>query len=229
MTGILVLLLALYAGVEALRRPVAVRMHMASTGNNAPPMTARTFASYVIYKGKGAASIKAIPPSFSQLQGSQSRIVDKQGGLLFELALATSPREYDWQKKGTFLLDPTECAELISMDSKVGCEFYHDPNLNDHSRSGQISKRMQWKPSQDSKGMFLSLQITDKQEKSGNLAFSVPVTWAELEVLRSVCRYSIPHFLGFHEVWSNPPLGAMSQGEFPPPPPSAPSYYDYKS
>jgi len=185
-----------------------------------------TFASYVIYKGKGAASIKLIPPSFAPVAGgSGSLIVDKQGGMLLELASATSPREYDWQKKGTFLLDVTECGELVSMDPRVGCEFFHDPNLNDQSKSGQISKRMSWKPSQDGRGMFLSLVVNDKQQQgaAASTTFSVPVTWAELEVVRSVSRYAIPMFLGFGSVWNNPSLG---QGEFPPPPPSAPVYYD---
>ena len=185
-----------------------------------------TFASYVIYKGKGAASIKLIPPSFAPVTGgSGSLIVDKQGGMLLELASATSPREYDWQKKGTFLLDVTECGELVSMDPRVGCEFFHDPNLNDQSKSGQISKRMSWKPSQDGRGMFLSLVVNDKQQQgaAASTTFSVPVTWAELEVVRSVSRYAIPMFLGFGGVWNNPSLG---QGELPPPPPSAPVYYD---
>lgn len=208
--------------------PVSRSMWMSST-NSPGSSPGRTFAAYVIYKGKGAASVKAIPPSFVAVsQGSSSRIVDRQGGLLFELAASTQPREYDWQKKGTFLLDPTECAEIVSMDTRVGCDMFHDPNLNDQSRSGQVTKRMQWKPSQDGKGMFLSLQISDKNDKAAGASFSVPVTWAELEVLRSICRYSIPYFLGFHEVWSNPPLG-VSGGDFPPAPPSAPAYYDNKS
>lgn len=185
-----------------------------------------TFASYVIYKGKGAASIKLIPPSFKPVGGGlNSLIVDKQGGMLLELASATAPREYDWQKKGTFLLDVTECGELVSMDPRVGCEFFHDPNLSDQTKSGQISKRMSWKPSQDGRGMFLSLVINDKQQQgaAASSTFSVPVTWAELEVVRSVSRYAIPMFLGFGNVWNNPSLG---QGELPPPPPSAPIYYD---
>jgi len=152
--------------------------------------------------------------------------VDKQGGLLFELATSTSPREYDWQKKGTFLLDPTECGELVVMERAVGAEFFHDPNLSDQTRSGQISKRMTWKPSQDGRGMFLSLQVSDKQAPPNTPAayFSIPVTWAELEVLRSICRYSLPMMLGFHEIWSNPPLGAP--GDMPPPPAAAPLWVD---
>ena len=199
----------------------------------------RTFASYVIYKSKGAASVKLIPPSFVAVAGGSggSRIVDKQGGLLFELALSTSPREYDWQKKGTFLLDPTECGELIVMERGVGAEFFHDPGLADPSRSGQISKRMTWKPSQDGRGMFLSLQVTDKQQQqqkagpgpgagagAGTQSFSIPVTWAELEVVRSVCRYALPMMLGFHEVWANPPMGVP--GDLPPPPAAAPLWAD---
>ena len=50
--------------------------------------------------------------------------------------------------------------------------------------------------------------------------YSVPVTWAELEVIRSILTYSIPYYLGFDKVWSNPPLGTA--GDATPPNPEAP-------
>jgi hypothetical protein len=181
----------------------------------------RTFASYIIYKGKGAASLKSVPPSFKRLGDSNSRTVDRLGGLLFEIAPSTgNPREYDWQKKGTFLLDPTECGELISMERSVGCEFFHDPNMADSSKAGMVTKKMKWMPSNDGRGVFLSLQVTSKGQEAGSMNYSVPVTWAELEVIRSILTYSIPYYLGFDKVWSNPPLGTA--GDATPPNPEAP-------
>jgi hypothetical protein len=186
----------------------------------------RTFASYVVYKGKGAASIKSIPPVLIPVPNTNSRTVKSTGGLLFEIAPCVGTREYDWQKKATFLLDPTECGEIVSMDTKVGCDFFHDPFMSDPAKSGLITKRMAWKPSQDGRGMFLTLQVTEKgakQDGGAGAALSIPITWAELEVMRSILRYSIPYYLGFHEVWGNAGLGAQAEA---PPSPDGPSSWN---
>ena len=184
---------------------------------------ARTFASYVIYKGKGAASVKSIPPVFSQIPGTRSRNVKQQGGLLFEVAPCVGTREYDWTKKSTFLLDPTECGEIVSMEKQVGCDFFHDPFMSDPNKAGLITKKMSWKPSQDGRGMFLSLTVTEKGSKDNYSSISIPVTWAELEVMQSILRYSIPHYLGFHEVWNNGGLGMVADA---PPNPSGPTEWN---
>jgi Whirly transcription factor len=89
----------------------------------------RTFANYVIYKSKAAVSLKVIPPTF-QSSGTKSRTVSREGGLFFEFALAAGPKEYDWTKKGTFLLSAAECGELLLFDaSRPNLEFFHDPNM----------------------------------------------------------------------------------------------------
>lgn len=89
----------------------------------------RTFANYVIYKSKAAVSLKIIPPTF-QSSGSKSRTVSREGGLFFEFALAAGPKEYDWSKKGTFLLSAAECGELLLFDAnRPNLEFFHDPNM----------------------------------------------------------------------------------------------------
>jgi hypothetical protein len=89
----------------------------------------RTFANYVIYKSKAAVSLKVIPPTF-QSSGTKSRTVSREGGLFFEFALSAGPKEYDWMKKGTFLLSAAECGELLLFDaSRPNLEFFHDPNM----------------------------------------------------------------------------------------------------
>ena len=100
----------------------------------------RTFANYVIYKSKAAVALKVIPPTF-QLIG-KSRTVVREGGLLFEFALCSGPKEYDWLKKGTFLLAAAECGELMLLDpTKQGLEFFHDPNMGGEL-AGQITKKL---------------------------------------------------------------------------------------
>ena len=188
----------------------------------AEPM-GRTFASYVVYKGKGAASVKSVPPVLADVPGTNSRSVRQTGGLLFEIAPCVGTREYDWKRKGTFLLDPTECGEIVSMDTKVGCDFFHDPFMSDPTKSGVITKRMSWKPSQDGRGMFLTLQVSEKGSSEASTTISIPITWAELEVMRSILRYSIPYYLGFHKVWGGPGLGTVADA---PPAPEGPSQWN---
>jgi hypothetical protein len=73
--------------------------------------------------------------------------------------LGLGPREYDWTKKGTFLVDPTECGDLLSLDtSRPSVEFIHDPNAG-AEKAGQIMKKMKWAYSPDGKGLFVSLQV----------------------------------------------------------------------
>ena len=71
--------------------------------------------------------------------------------------------------------------------------------------------------------MFLSLTVTEKGSKDNYSSISIPVTWAELEVMQSILRYSIPHYLGFHEVWNNGGLGMAADA---PPNPSGPTEWN---
>lgn len=45
-------------------------------------------------------------------------------------------------------------------------------------------------------GIFLSVTMNDKVTNT-NGAVSIPVTWGELEVIRSIANYHIPLLLGF--------------------------------
>ena len=49
-----------------------------------------------------------------------------------------------------------------------------------------------------------SLYSIEKGSSDASTSISIPITWAELEVMRSILRYSIPYYLGFHEVWGGP-------------------------
>jgi hypothetical protein len=184
----------------------------------ADPM--RTFAAYVVYKGKAALSFKIIHPSYSKV-GPQSRTVNKEGGILLEFApTGSQPREYDWSKKASFLLDATECGELLIMpkDTKNGIDFVHDPNMGGE-KSGQVTKKLRTAPMADGKGFFMTLSVNDKS--ASPLSYSVPVSNAEFEVLRQIMSYAVPRLLGFHDVWMNPGLGD-SVVEMAPAPPAAP-------
>ena len=138
----------------------------------------RTYASYVVYKTKAAVSVKVFPASFETV--NKARVVSREGGLFLEFANSSGPRAYDWTKKGTFLVSTTECGELLMLDStSKGLEFFHDPNMGTQN-AGQITKKIKLAPAPDGKGLFLSLAVNDKS--TGSSAYSVPISWGELQV-----------------------------------------------
>ena len=71
-----------------------------------------------------------------------------------EFAAVSGPREYDWTKKQTFLLDVIECGEALNLnyDNKNGIEFLHDPNMGDSAKAGQVTKKFKITPTPDGKG-----------------------------------------------------------------------------
>lgn len=189
----------------------------------------RTFASYNIYKGKGACSIKPILPTFSAIATntktnppSKFRTVTREGTILFEFAPPGSQmREYEWSKKSTFALDVTECGALLVINPKEGKEFFHDPNLGSNGK-GNVVKTLKLSPTADGNGMFLTLQVRDNI--LGQSTCSIPVTWAELEVIKSICSVSIPKLLGIDQLLSGggPMAASYSSSSSSHPSPNAP-------
>jgi hypothetical protein len=44
--------------------------------------------------------------------------------------------------------------------------------------------------------MYAQMSVTDKSKTPAVTNLSVMLTWAELEVIRSIARYCIPRFIG---------------------------------
>lgn len=195
-------------------------------GDNAPAPI--TFASYVVYKGKGAVTLKAIAPSYTSLS-NKARNVAREGGLLLEFALASGQREYNWAKKGTFLLDVNECGTLLYNINQVqlgsknndAVEFLHDPNIGTPD-AGKTNKKLRWVKMSD--GVFITLQVTDKSGQTPQVTtYTLPLSWGEIEVIKTLISYCIPRFLAFDKVWDNPGL-SLPPGVMPPNPPPAPEW-----
>lgn len=74
---------------------------LATTAELAP----RTFAHYVIYKGKGALQLTPIASTFTAAGGAGSaglpagQAVDRVGGVLLEFAPSKGDKVYDWQAR----------------------------------------------------------------------------------------------------------------------------------
>lgn len=87
----------------------------------------RTYVGYSLYKMKGALNIKPIPATL-KIENNQKTIA-RDGTLLFEFAPSgKGPREYDWTKKLTFSLSPTELGEVVRMKDTDTTSFMHNPN-----------------------------------------------------------------------------------------------------
>jgi len=215
-------------------------MVAASAEGALPERGERTFASYVIYKSKCAVSVKAFPATFEY--SNRARVVSREGGLFLEFANSAGPREYDWSRKGTFLMSATECGELLMMDpAHKGLEFFHDPNMGSQT-AGQVTKRAKFAPAPDGKGVFLSLAVNDKSTGGGT--YSVPVSWGELQVcffitvfqgpmpcaphrvshlspptllqvIKSIAQYGLPYFLGFDQAMARYFFFIVSSGPEP--------------
>lgn len=53
--------------------------------------------------------------------------------------------------------------------------------------------------------MFLSLQVSDKSPNNLSGSYSVPLTWGEVQVIRTILQFSIPKLLAFDRIWDNNP------------------------
>lgn len=49
--------------------------------------------------------------------------------------------------------------------------------------------------------MFVTLSVTDKVDANGSVTYSLPVTFAEVEVIKSIMSFCLPRFLGLHKMF----------------------------
>ncbi|KAK2078294.1 hypothetical protein QBZ16_004163 [Prototheca wickerhamii] len=159
------------------------------------------FADYTVYKSKGVVSVKAIRPTWGKTGTGSGITVTRQGTLLLEFANARGERDYDWEKKENFALSVTECADILdSVEAGKDKSFFHDPNKMS-SNEGQVTKTLRIAPGRDS-GYFFSLSVKNQGQQS---QFNVPLSGAEVRVVRSIIEFVIPHLLGFNELMLGPP------------------------
>eukprot|EP01039_Chlorochromonas_danica_P006533 gene6534-7206_t len=159
----------------------------------------RNTVRYNVYKGKSALNVKPIPATFAPPSPKGYRTVDREGSLFLEVAPGGSqPREYDWSRKITFALSATECGELLANhDFSQSVEFMHDPGAGG-ADAGKKTKKLRISAMQDGKGVFLQVSSTTKTE--GTQSVSVPLTWGEMEVIKTNARFFLPRMLGWDTV-----------------------------
>uniref|UniRef100_A0A2P2K4H5 Uncharacterized protein MANES_01G189300 n=1 Tax=Rhizophora mucronata TaxID=61149 RepID=A0A2P2K4H5_RHIMU len=115
----------------------------------------RVFVGHSIYKGKAALTVEPRAPEFAALASGAFKLA-KEGFLLLQFAPAASPRQYDWNRKQVFSLSVTEIGNLVSLNTRDSCEFFHDPNKG-RSDEGKVRKVLRVEPLPDGSGHFFNL------------------------------------------------------------------------
>ncbi|KAK2408340.1 Single-stranded DNA-binding protein why1, chloroplastic [Trifolium repens] len=155
----------------------------------------RVYVGHSIYKGKAALTITPRPPEFAPLESGAYKIT-RDGYVLLQLAPALGPRLYDWNSKQVFSLSVAEMGSVISLGGRESCEFFHDPFMG-KSDEGKVRKVLKVEPFPDGSGFFFNLSVQNRIINADE-SINIPISKAELAVLRSIFKYIMPYLLGWH-------------------------------
>lgn len=192
------------------------------TATEPPPTSApfkpRVFADYSIYKGKGALSLKAIKPEWKETATADVGI-NRAGSMFFEFAPSDQSgaqsgfgeRRYEWGKKQTFALSPTEMGGFIVQDN---FQMIHDPGKG-RQNEGQVLKTLKVQAMPDG-GVMLSLTVKDQQQPAANFYVGIPLTTAEYGVIKSLANFIIPRALGFDQIFAADSVAQEPSADMPP-------------
>ena len=189
--------------------PPQPQQNTTTTSNTSSSGGNNVFVDYGVYKTKGALKVKCVKAQFERDAGGRS-VLKRAGGILFELANSTAPRQYDWGNKSSFMLSATEAAELADrMAANSGCSFFHDPGAGTSAR-GATNKKFVVEPMPDgSGGLFVNVSVTSKSSGNGGANdggaksfHSVPVSYGESAAIRHLIVYLVPRLMGFDELFT---------------------------
>jgi len=124
---------------------------------------------------------------------------------------------YDWKNKVAFLLMPTEMGELLNYDGSSDVKLFHDPDLK-NDNEGAVRKQLVITRAGKT-GYFFNLSVTDATSSTTvKKNFSVPVSEAEMTVLKTLLSYSIPRVMlwehGLQPTFVNNNASAARSTEF---------------
>lgn len=141
--------------------------------------------------------------------------LSRDGCLLLQFAPSVGPCQYDWTRKQMFMLSVDEMGSVISLGAKESCEFFHDP-FKGGSDEGKVRKVLKIEPFPDGSGFFFNLSVQDKTVNV-DVSINIPVSKAELSVLRSIFKYIMPYLLGWHTFANsiNPDYSAVANNANP--------------
>ncbi|TKY69717.1 Single-stranded DNA-binding protein WHY1 [Spatholobus suberectus] len=162
----------------------------------------RVFVGYSVYTRKGVLKVSPRPPEF-EAKNSGAFKVSREGYVLLQFAPSVgtdeSIYEYDWNQKQVFSLSVSEMGTLISLGAMDSWEFFHE-TIKAKSNEFEVRKVLKVEPLLDATGHLLSLSVQKKSENMEEIQESIflPVTRAELAVLRTIFNYIMPYLLGWN-------------------------------
>jgi len=164
-----------------------------------PAANSKAYAKFSVYKGKAAMQMSLIGPTW-RTTASGSVYIEREGVIFMEFASVAGggaggqgfgERLYDWSSKVVFALKPTEAGYLLDKDLTMkGFELFHDPDKG-RENEGQMRKTFTVKQNPDASFFF-----TVNQTGANKSSITVPVTPAELAVIRNLAAYSVPRLVG---------------------------------
>lgn len=157
---------------------------------------------YSIFKGKAALSIRPVLPQFIKSDSGGLR-VGRRGCIMLICWPSIGERKYNWEKKQVFALSPTEVGSMINLGPNDNVQFFHDPSMLS-SNAGQVRKTLSIAAQPEGKGYFFSLNVVSNIQNI-NDKFTVPVTAAEFQVMRTALSFALPRILGWHQYANQPP------------------------
>eukprot|EP00775_Hariotina_reticulata_P006411 gene6411-6642_t len=163
-------------------------------GMNQQDSLAAVFTSFNVYKAKGALNAKPVKPRWTQLDKGAFKL-EKEGGVMFELANTVGERRYDWEKKVMVFLKPEELAAIMA-EPNASHEFYHDTFKGTPGKEGSLVKTLKWAPSSDGKVYFINASCNNKVDNTNSSA-SVSLNHAEFYLLQKLVDSSLPYMYGW--------------------------------
>ncbi|KAH1058331.1 hypothetical protein GYH30_002757 [Glycine max] len=160
----------------------------------------RLYVGYSVYTKKGMLTVIPRPPEFES-KSSGAFKVSKEGYVVLQFAPSVGADEpiYDWNHKQTFSLSVSEMGTLIILGARDSWEFSHE-TVKLKSSEIDVRKVLKVEPLLDATGHLFSLRVLKKPANMEGIQKSIflPVTRADLEVLRSLFNYIMPYLLGWN-------------------------------
>ena len=98
----------------------------------------------------------------------------------------------------------------------------------DPEKAGQVQKRLKITTTPDGKGFFFNLQVMSKLEEIQSSTLTLPVSYSDFYVMKTLIEFSLPRMLGFDQHSPNNMMMASSnvgnKWEAAPPTPPPPAY-----
>lgn len=158
---------------------------------------------FAIYKGKGAAQFRLLPPIKKTIEGNRGPFerVEKNGAILLEAAPGLGKGDdgnltYDWEKKISFAIGINDIAQIFN-NPDAPPRLIHVPGGNPGRGAPQGSvKTLEFVPGE---GQYAGTYMLKLSLKEGDQfhGIQVPLTGGEWFILTRLMVGAVPQMLGW--------------------------------